>query len=173
MTHLESCLTYKYISVDTEGYAPNILGISIATPVLDSMYLPVGHKETCNVDAETNEFIRHVLTTVPYRIMHNAGHDIIALPYIADLPFVCTMILGHMIDENIMSKSLDFMSKWYCGNEGKEMDPLMASIIKTMGWEYVPYSLMYNYALTDARITMELFQKLLPLFEEQFGSLWS
>jgi DNA polymerase I-like protein with 3'-5' exonuclease and polymerase domains len=170
---LELCSTFKYLAVDTEGYAPNILGISIAHPGLDSIYFPVGHKENVNCDGEVRQAIRDVLTRVRYRIMHHAGHDLIALPYLFDLPFVDTMILAHMVNENLMSKGLDYLSKYYCGNEGKEMDPLMASIIKTMGWEYVPYELMYNYAMTDANITMQLFQTLLPLYEEQFGPLWS
>jgi hypothetical protein len=173
MVHLENCLNFKYISVDTEGYAPNILGISIAHPALHSMYFPVGHKEDVNVDAETYELIQHVLRTVPFRVFHHAAHDLIALPDLFDLPFICTMILGHMVDENLMSKSLDYMHKFYCGGEGKEMDPLMESIIKTMGWEYVPYALMYHYAMVDAKITMELFLKLLPLYEAEFGLLWS
>lgn len=170
---MELCSNFDYLAVDTEGYAPNILGISIAHPGLFSVYFPIGHKENCNIDAETYEYLKHVLCRVAYRIFHNAGHDLIALPYLFDLPFVCTMIMGHMVDENVISKSLDYMSKYYCGNEGKQMDPAMASIIKSMGWEYVPYALMYDYARVDASITMGLFQKLWPLYELQFGPLWS
>jgi hypothetical protein len=176
MSHLENCSIFKYLSVDTEGYAPNILGISIAHPALESMYFPVGHREDVNIDEETNAFLKHVLTSVPYRVFHNAGHDLIALSYLFDLPFICTMIMGHMVNENIMAKSLDYMHKIYCPGSkyaGKQMDPLMASIIKTMGWYYVPYALLYNYATVDAYITMELFQKILPLYEEQFDSPWS
>lgn len=173
MDHLANCLTFKCLAVDTEGYAPNILGISIAHPALHSMYFPIGHKEDVNIDDETHTYLQHVLKSVPYRIFHNAGHDLIALPYLFDLPFICTMIMGHMIDENVMSKGLDYMHKFYCGGDGKQIDPVMESIIKTMGWEYVPYSLMYNYATVDAKITMELFLELLPKYEEQFGPLWS
>jgi len=173
MAHLELCSTFKYLAVDTEGYAPNILGISIAHPALRSMYFPVGHREDVNVDEETAELIRRVLTSVPYRIFHNAGHDLVALPYLFDLPFVCTMIMAHMVDENVMSKGLDYLHKYYCGGEGKEMHPLMASIIKSMGWEFVPYALMYFYAQRDALITMELFLEILPKYENQFGPLWS
>jgi hypothetical protein len=72
-----------------------------------------------------------------------------------------------------MSKSLDFMHKWYCGGEGKKKDPLMEHIKKTMGWEFIPFSLLNEYASWDARITMELFYKLMPLFEDQFGPIWS
>jgi hypothetical protein len=174
MAHLENCLTFKYASVDTEGYVEHgLLGISLANPALQSMYFPLGHKENVNIDEETHQYLRHVLETVPYRIMHNAAHDLIALPYLFDLPFICTMIMGHMVDENLMSKGLDFMHKWHCGGEGKQMHPLMASIIKTMGWEYVPFELINMYAGEDALITMELFLSLLPKYEEQFGPLWS
>jgi len=166
-------LDFKYIAVDTEGFAPDLLGISIANPGLQSMYFPVGHREDVNIDEETTAFLMHVLENVPYRIMHNAGHDIVALPTLAKLPFVCTMIMAHMVDENVMSKGLDYLHKSYCGGEGKQMHPLMASIIKTMGWYYVPFELVNAYADTDALITMELFIKLLPRYEEEFGSLWS
>jgi hypothetical protein len=172
MAHLENCLRFKYIAVDTEGYVPNLLGLSIAHPALESMYFPLGHREDINIDEETSSYIRHIISTVPYRIFHNAAHDLMALPYTLDLPFVCTMILAHMVDENVMSKGLDYLHKYYCGGEGKEMPPLMKSIINTMGWEYVPFELMNLYGEIDALITMELFLKLLPLYEEQFGPLW-
>lgn len=174
LAHLDLCSTFKYLSVDTEGYAPNILGVSIANPILGSMYFPLGHKEDVNLDDNLRKTLRRVLEQVPIRIFHNAGHDLTALPYLFDLPFFDTMIIGHMVDENIMSKSLDFMVKTYCpGEEAKQMDPLMKSIIDTWGWEYVPYSLMYPYATQDALITMKLFHRLLPLYKEQFGSPWS
>lgn len=136
------------------------------------MYFPIGHREDVNIDAEVDEVLRRTLRSVPYRIFHNAGHDLVALPDLFDLPFVCTMILAHMVDENVMSKGLDYLSKYYCGNEGKQMHPLMASIIKTHSWYHVPYALMYDYASVDASLTMELFMTLLPKYEEQFGSLW-
>lgn len=174
MAHLENCLRFKYLAVDTEGYiAQGLLGISVANPALQSMYFPVGHREDVNIDEETQLFLSHTIATVPYRIFHHAGHDIMALPETFDKPFICTMIMGHMVDENLMSKGLDYMHKYYCGGEGKEMHPLMASIIKTMGWYHVPFELMNSYADTDALITMELFLELLPKYEAQFGPVWS
>lgn len=170
---MENCLAFNYIAVDTEGFIPNPLGISIAHPGLDTYYYPIGHREDVNIDDETRERLFYVLKKVPIRVMHHAGHDLCVLPDLFDLPFVDTMVMAHMIDENLMSKRLDYLHKHYCDGAGKEMDPLMASIIKTMGWDYVPYALMNAYAGVDARITMELFMKMLPLFEAQFGPLWS
>lgn len=171
---MENCSGFKYLGVDTEGYVEQgLLGISIAHPALDSMYFPVGHHEDVNIDEETNEYLVRVLKNVPYRVFHNAGHDLPALPYLFDLPFACTMIMAHMIDENLYSKDLSTVHKHYCNGEGKQMDPVMESIIKTMGWYYVPYALMYEYATEDAKITMESFIEMKPLYEEQFGPLWS
>ena len=173
MAHLEACSTFKYLAVDTEGYAPNILGLSIAHPGLRSMYFPLEHKEDVNVDEDIRRKIRQVLTSIPYRIYHNAGHDIASLPYLWDLPFICTMIMGHMVDENLINKGLDYMHKHYCNGEGKQRPEIMQSIITSMGWEWVPYALMYGYAAEDAKITMELFITLKPLYEAQFGPIWS
>ncbi len=172
MAHLEACLAFKYVAVDTEGYKPNPLGISIAHP-LGGMYFPLNHKEDVNIDQEIAELLDHVLTTVNYRIFHHAGHDLTILPVLADLPFVCTMIMAHMIDENMFSKSLEFVSRHYTGKEGKVKDPLMEQIKKTLGWEYIPFELMNEYATEDAVLTMESFLAMLPIYEEQFGPLWS
>jgi hypothetical protein len=174
MDLLETCLTYRYLAVDTEGFVEQgLLGTSIATPVLQSMYFPTGQKEDINIDEETSQYLEYIIKTVPYRIFHNAAHDTIALPYTFNLPFVCTMIMGHMVDENVMSKGLDYMHKFHCGGGGKNRHPLMQSIIDTLGWYYVPFYLMNDYADNDALITMELFLKLLPMYESQFGMLWS
>lgn len=153
--HLENCLHSEYLAVDTEGFtAETILGISVAHYGLETMYFPIGHSEDVNIDDEISEALRHTLLTVPYRIFHNAGHDLTILPYLTDKDFVDTMIMGHMVDENVMSKSLDYMCKFYLDDEGKRMHPLMKSIIDTMGWYHVPYALMNDYAGHDALITM-------------------
>jgi DNA polymerase I-like protein with 3'-5' exonuclease and polymerase domains len=165
-------LDFSILAVDTEGYAPKHLGTSVATPTLHSMYFPLNHKEDVNIDEEVKSFLDHVLAAVPYRIFHHAGHDITILPDLWDKPFICTMIMAHMVDENVMSKGLDYLHKVYCGGEGKQRDPSMQYVIDTLGWEYVPFELMNLYASNDAKITMELYLTLLPLYEAQFGPMW-
>lgn len=171
---MENSLTFQYLAIDTEGFTSETrLGTSICNPAMQSMYFPEGHKEDVNIDAEVAEALKYTIETVPYRIFHNAAHDISILPWIWDKPFVCTMIMGHMVDENVISKGLDWMHKVYCKGEGKQKHPLMQSIIDTMGWEYVPFELMNEYADNDALITMELFLELKPKYEAQFGELWT
>jgi hypothetical protein len=174
LDHLENCLAFDYIAVDTEGFFDKgRLGTSVAHPGLISVYYPEGHLEDVNIDDEVREALAYTLKTVKYRIMHNAAHDLMWFPELFELPFVCTMIMGHMVDENLLSKSLDWMHKVYCNGEGKDRDPLMQKIIDTVGWYYVPYHMMNTYAGTDAQIDMELFMTLLPKYEKEFGPLWS
>lgn len=173
MLLLERSSEFKYIAVDTEGYSYRPLGISIANPLGECAYFPIGHTEDVNIDEELYKQLIETIKKIPYRIMHNAGHDIVILPELHDLNFVCTMIMAHMVDENVMSKALDYLHKIYCGGDGKTGDPIMQGIIDTMGWYAVPYMLMYKYAANDAKITMELFLELLPRYEKEFGPLWS
>jgi hypothetical protein len=160
--------------VDTEGFtAKTRLGTSICTPAMQSLYFPEGHKENVNIDEEVSQALHETIARVPYRIFHNAAHDTVILPYTKDLPFVCTMIMGHMVDENVMSKGLDYMHKWHCGGEGKQKPEAMQKIIDLMGWEWVPFEMMNAYGDNDAVITMELFYSLKAKYEEQFGPIWN
>ncbi len=172
---LETCLTFDYLAVDTEGYtAETRLGTSICNPLGQALYFPEGHKETnVNIDEEVREALHYTIRTVPFRIFHHAGHDINILPYTRDLPFICTMVMGHMVDENLMSKNLDYLHRYYCGTEGKQMPEEMKGIIKDFGWEWVPVQMMIAYGTVDAYSAMNLFSVLKPLFEEKYGPIWS
>ena len=184
-------MAFDYLATDTEGWrkgsiykvqdkkhvSPGLLGISIALPTLHSMYFPLNHQfEDVNISKEVLELLIEVLVKVKYRIFHNAAHDLYSLLDYVDLrelPFLDTMIVGHMVDENLYSKKLDDMHKYYCGGSGKDRDPMMQSIIDTMGWYMVPFGWINRYASTDAQITMELAQTLIPKYTEQFGPLWT
>lgn len=189
--HLESCLDYDYIAVDSEGYrkgqfykvrdtkfvSPGILGVSIALPTLEAMYFPIGHTfEDVNIDQEVLALMIDVIKSVKYRIFQNAQHDLYSMLEIVDmreLLFLDTMVMAHMIDENLYSKQLDVLHKHYCKGSGKDRDPMMQSIIDAVGWYMIPFELVNRYASVDAAITMELAQTLIPLYTEQFGPLWT
>ncbi len=184
-------MDYDYISVDSEGWprgatyqvnntkyvSQGLLGISIALPTLQGMYFPLGHTfEDVNISPLVRSLMIDVLKSVKYRIFHNAPHDLYSMLELVDmreLPFLDTMILGHMVNENLYSKSLDVMHKHYCKGTGKDRDPMMQGIIDALGWYMVPFELVNRYGSVDAEITMELAQTLIPLYTEQFGPLWT
>jgi DNA polymerase I-like protein with 3'-5' exonuclease and polymerase domains len=184
-------LDFDYIAVDSEGWpkgaiyevkekrfvSQGLLGVSIALPTLQTMYFPLGHTfEDVNIEDEVLSLLVDVLKSVKYRIFHNAAHDLYSMLELVDmreLPFLDTMILGHMVDENLYSKALDVMHKHYCKGTGKDRDPMMQALIDVVGWYMVPFELVNRYASVDSEITMELAQTLIPLYTEQFGPLWS
>jgi DNA polymerase I-like protein with 3'-5' exonuclease and polymerase domains len=189
--HLENCLEFDYISVDSEGWprgatyevnkkkliSPGILGVSIALPTLDTMYFPLNHTfEDVNISPIVRSLLIDVLKSVKYRIFHHAAHDLYSMLELVDmreLLFLDTMILAHMVDENFYSKQLDALHKHYCKGSGKDRDPMMQGIIDAVGWYMIPFELVNRYASVDSQITMELAQTLIPLYTEQFGPLWS
>ena len=153
------------------------LGISIGFAAT-GMYFPINHiEEDANIDDEVYDLLVDTMRSCPLRIFHNAAFDLTQFAKhlnldLWHLPFADTMIMAHMIDENVMSKQLDYLCKYYLGNEGKNRSPLMQSMIDTMGWRYVPTVMLADYAANDAKITWELFMYLRPLFEEQYGPLY-
>jgi DNA polymerase I-like protein with 3'-5' exonuclease and polymerase domains len=165
--------------VDTESdhEIDLFLGLSLAVAGY-GMYFPIGHlEEDVNIDDEVYECAIDTIKNHRLRVFQNAGYDLMVFEKLGvklDGPFACTMIMAHMVDENLPSKSLDSLHKVFVPNGvGKIRHPLMQHIIDTMGWRYVPVYLMNEYGTQDAVATSELFMVLAPLFEAQFGEMFS
>lgn len=168
-----------YLIIDTEGTLNHPFsetwGISISAFNITE-YFAFNHIIGNNLPSEWLYKLKEVIENHPCLVFHHAKHDLRALQAIGinyTGKFYCTMLMAHMINENLLSKELDFLSKLH-GGEPKNKSETMQSIIKAFGWEYVPVDMMREYALNDAFITAELFYKLLPQFQEQEldGELW-
>src|SRR5688500_9031065 len=88
-------------------------------------------------------------------------------------PFSNIMLMKHMIDQNVFSKSLDAISRMYGGDPKKKTDE-MKRIIDVFGWDAVPLSYMRPYGANDAYITEQAFHSLYSEFCNQGfdGELW-
>lgn len=109
-------------------------------------------------------------------VFHHAKHDLRALRNLGidwQGRFYCTMLMAHMVDENIASKELDYLSKYYGGAPKRNSD-FQKGIIDVFGWEYIPIPVIRPYGANDAFITAELFSKIIEDFREQGfdGELW-
>lgn len=109
-------------------------------------------------------------------VFHAAKHDKQALlDFGIDIGqnYYCTMLMTHFINEELPSKSLDSVSRFYGGNP-KNRSKVMQKLIDRFGWGMLPVELVNPYAANDAQITGELFQKLLPTFRKEGfdGELW-
>lgn len=107
-------------------------------------------------------------------IMHNAKHDWkdLACFGIKILLYRDTMLMVHMINENLLSKALDFCAQYY-GVSGKKRPPEMEAIIKTLGWQYVPLEVLAEYCCADGISTHELYEAILNQWQDEgYESLW-
>jgi len=111
-------------------------------------------------------------------VFHNAKYDLIGLRNnwgidLVDSPWYDTMLMVHMLNENLPDKSLDSCSRFY-GGEGKAKSEIQRSIEQNFGYEYVPVGIMSEYSEVDALRTLELFETILPEFNRQGfnGKIW-
>jgi DNA polymerase-1 len=110
-------------------------------------------------------------------VFHNRKHDVLALRdlgiEVAHKRAYDTMLMSHFVDENIRNKGLEYLSKRYGGKPKARTDE-MDVFIKAFGWDWIPVEIMAPYAIRDAEVTYELYEKLLPTFRgEGFdGPLW-
>lgn len=144
-----------------------------------SGYLPFYHANG-NLPETYLQILRDTLLNngKPLHIVHhNAKYDLVGLKHdlgidLLDTPFFCTLLMGHFVNENMVDKSLDAMSRRY-GGKPKNKTEVFSKISKFFGWEYIPIEMMSEYSTNDSEITDDLFWKLLPEFNSQgFQELW-
>ena len=171
---LELAMFSPFLAIDTEttgyeirdgrGWAMGIsLCYELAPGVMQSAYFPFRHKNGGNYDPTLLDKARHLIENHPALVFHNAKFDLVSLATLGIRPsglFYDTMIMAHMVNENLMSKALDYLSKYYLKDPGKEKMEALELFIKSMGWENVPSVLMCDYACKDAELTLMLFMLL-------------
>lgn len=177
------------VSIDTETNGKEIrdgrghaYGISIASGDT-AVYLPFRHRDLCESNYNLHDFMQpmqYILdnSTVVY---HNAKFDLVSLRTLGANPFgkrfVDTMVLAHLVDENrpFGGKSLDACAKFYLHNDGKknQKGTEYTESLALFGYEGMTADLTSEYAAWDARITYDLYQKLIPLLQkEDLGPTW-
>lgn len=168
-----------YLPVDTEGTLNHPFattwGISTHAFSLHE-YFGFNHMLGTNLPQSWLAELKDVIQNHRCLVFHNAKHDLRSLQAVGidyKGKFYDTMLMAHMINENLLSKELDYLSRLF-GGQPKVMSEEMALIIKAFGWEYVPVDMMRDYSSNDSKITSDLFDKLLPKFQEQDfdGDLW-
>lgn len=182
-SYIEQGANAEILAVDTEGYfefdnkmldVSQCTGVSFAGPGFET-YLAFNHIQGDNIPGEWQSIAIKMLSDKPVIVMHNAKHDLNALAKLGIKvnDFYCSMVMTHMVDENIPNKSLDYVSKM-SGGMPKNRPEIMQRVIDMLGWAYVDGEMTYEYGANDARITYDYFQWLYPQFRGQNfdGDLW-
>lgn len=147
-----------------------VLGVSFANSEGESEYVALGHRglPTFQMDLAMSRLRSHMECATRI-IFHNAKFDLRALQRIGfDLriaDWYDTMLMAHMLDENLPNKGLDYLGKLYF-NEGKEKDEEFTRFVDCFGWEFLPEWMIKPYAIQDAKLTLKLFDFLYPKFVE-------
>lgn len=177
---LANAMFAEVLAVDTETNGQDIrdgrgfcIGISIAyryNDKVEAAYYPVAH-EVNNIPSEMFEQLKHIILSRRVRVFHNAKFDIASLATagidVSKLLYYCTMLMTHMMNENLMSKGLDFLSKTLLKKPGKLKGPDWEWAFKLFGWSpKFPSEIMDRYATGDAVDCLEIFEGGYPAFKK-------
>lgn len=177
--------TNGYDIRDGRGYA---YGISLAGRLpgvgVVSTYLPFRHPAgptgiSCNLDSgDLYELKKAIENYKGVLVFHNAKFDLESLRTLGinyTGRFYCTMIMAHLINENIpFSKSLDACGKHYLKDPGKKMSDMFNGFLNLYGWRDMLPEIIFEYAAYDADLTLRLFETLLPKFNaEELNDYWN
>jgi len=167
------------LTVDTEGTLTHphseTWGVSISYGGI-AEYFAFNHMLGQNLPGEWLSAVVKVLENCPQLNFHHAKHDLKALRNLGlnyTGKFYDTMLMQHMVNENLYSKELDALAVHY-KTERKRNDSLMKDLIKGFGWDYVPVEIIRPYGANDAYITEVIKNLIQPDFEAQGfdGELW-
>lgn len=183
---LDRASNARILAVDTEANGQDIrdgrgfgIGISVAfrdADGLHSAYFPFRHRHGGNIDKSYIVKLKLLFNSVDLIIFHNAKFDLVSLLTLGitiSVEFIDTMLMAHMINENWVSKALDWLGMALL-KKGKSEQDLVKEFAKTEnGWDGVPAHIMARYASIDAERTYELYEYLRPEFDKQgLDSLW-
>ena len=166
-----------------EGYAIGV-SMSFRAPALGLVrhYFPLRHNSIAGGDYEkTVQYeLKRIIEKQTCVIFHNAKFDLVSLATLGIYytgKFYCTMLMAHLINENLpYNKSLDSCGKYYLNDPGKKVtEPGFALWIKKIGWTNpMPPSLMRAYAEYDADLTYRLWELLVThiSWDEDLEEYW-
>lgn len=179
--------TVERLRIDTESDGQSLkdgrgkaigMSIDIAPDPLNaySYYFPFRHPGD-NLDASYLHELDKLIQRKGKWTAQNFRHDVLALESLGIKPpfdVECTMLMAHQVNENLLSYSLDSLSRGL-GYEGKAKDKHFDKIIKLLGWGGVPPSFLAEYAATDASLLRPLSDHYVTKYyaeDESEGDLW-
>lgn len=166
------------VAVDTETSGLNVrygtdylMGFCFAVEGF-KCYMPFRHREK-NVPMRYLPHVEKLLQTKDL-IWHNRKFDMHSVKTIGIDPLLFTgrqydtMIIAHLVNEELYSKELDFLAKWFL-KEGKLDKDEAMGFGKAFGFENVPVEFYEHYGPQDADLTRRLKDVLWPLLLKQEG----
>lgn len=157
---VQSEIGYDTETTGLDKYKDKIVGHCVYCPDDDkSFYLPFRHTtgEVQIHELEVDNAMRHMLSKVPVKILHNAQYDM-HMCINDNLPITgtwhCTQTIAHVFNENELSYQLKELVPKYLGIPSDKYDSLFGD----GGFEGVPLKYARYYGANDPKITYQLFK---------------
>lgn len=185
--HIEAMQQAEILGVDTESTGKDYIkdgrhyltGISVAYrfgPIgIISAYFPIRHPEG-NLEKHEVEILKGVLESKPL-VLHNLKFDLHSLATAGIKPtgkLYDTVTIAHMLNEELLSKELNFLAKKFLNDEKKK--DKVTEWTNLFGYEAVPVHVMEEYACHDAELALMLFEHKEigwpAMVEQELNTLW-
>ena len=163
----QPCFVFDTETTDIDVYSAELVGVSFAIKAHEAWYLPMpSNREECLKKLELlktlfeNENILKIGQNLKYDISMLAQYGIKVKG-----PMFDTM-LAHYLLEPEQRHNMDYLAEVYLNYITIPIEDLIGKGRQQKTMREVPIELVKEYAAEDADITLQLYEKLLPLLKE-------
>ena len=139
----------------------------------EGMIYEVGENEDQTVLAEVREFLE---SYSGYLVFHNAKFDLVSLRTLGidyKGKFYCTLVISHLVDENLYAYDLTSVArKWIGPEESKEDTPAFKALVKAFGYAGTPIKDMKIYAAHDAALGLGVMIGIMDTFKVEVSEAY-
>ena len=175
---VEKIINKKFFCIDTETDSlnfmdANLVGISIAIDMGDAIYIPLQHTDLSFSQLSIQETLAILKPILEDASINKIGQNIkfdthIFKNYGIDLNGISddTMLMSYVIESH-QSHGMDKLSKKYLGHDCISYESMVGKGVNQITFDQVDINNAKNYAAEDADVTLQLFNHLKKLLQEE------
>ena len=175
---VEKIINKKFFCIDTETDSlnfmdANLVGISIAIDMGDAVYIPLQHTDLSFSQLSIQETLALLKPILEDASINKIGQNIkfdthIFKNYGIDLNGISddTMLMSYVIESH-QSHGMDKLSKKYLDHDCISYESMVGKGVNQITFDQVDINNAKNYAAEDADVTLQLFNHLKKLLQEE------
>lgn len=175
---VEKIINKKFFCIDTETDSlnfmdANLVGISIAIDMGDAIYIPLQHTDLSFSQLSIQETLALLKPILEDASINKIGQNIkfdthIFKNYGIDLNGISddTMLMSYVIESH-QSHGMDKLSKKYLDHDCISYESMVGKGVNQITFDQVDINNAKNYAAEDADVTLQLFNHLKKLLQEE------
>ena len=175
---VEKIINKKFFCIDTETDSlnfmdANLVGISIAIDMGDAIYIPLQHTDLSFSQLSIQETLSLLKPILEDASINKIGQNIkfdthIFKNYGIDLNGISddTMLMSYVIESH-QSHGMDKLSKKYLDHDCISYESMVGKGVNQITFDQVDINNAKNYAAEDADVTLQLFNHLKKLLQEE------